>query len=291
MFGKISDYIKLMNTYYNSNKLKINIEKTQILLSGNNVKLRGNIVIEDKIIYNKSNMKILGTIYSEDAKFNNHLTFGTNSLLTQLKRRSAAISRIAKPFDLKFKVQLVHALLIGKIRYNIQTWGNISVELKYKINKIISKMVDKITNNIWFGRDSKWRMKKLKIPTFYRIFYDSSYIQTYKFLNQDKTNAMYFILTKDRNINLLAQNKCCTFNHDENPSYLTKLSFESNMRIKYNLLPRAITLSPNVNLFKKWLHKYHDMTEFECYPVRKDNNITSVPVISHQKLLFCSSIV
>ena len=68
-----------MNTYYTSNKLKINIEKTQILLSGNNIKLRGNIVIEDKIIYNKSNMKILGTIYSEDAKFNNHLTFVTNS--------------------------------------------------------------------------------------------------------------------------------------------------------------------------------------------------------------------
>ena len=289
IWEEIRKYIKLMNIYYTSNRLKINIDKTQILLSGSNVKVRGNIVIEDKTIYNKPNMKILGTIYSEDTKFNNHVTFGTNSLLTQLKRRSAAITRIAKPFDLKFKSQLIQSLLIGKIRYNIQTWGNLSVELKYKINKIISNTVDNITNNIWFGRDTKWKMKQLNIPNFYRIYYDSAYIQTYKYLN-DKTNAMNYILTKNRNINLLAQNKCSSFNPDKTPSYITKLSFESIMRKKYNLLPREITLSPNIKLFKKWIKRHQDMTEYDRYPARIDNTTTHVPVISHMKISYCSKI-
>ena len=35
IWNKISDYIKLTKLYYNSNKLKINIEKTQLMISGN----------------------------------------------------------------------------------------------------------------------------------------------------------------------------------------------------------------------------------------------------------------
>ena len=129
IWSKIDDYIKTMNQYYIANKLKINIKKTQIMLAGSK-NLKGKIEIENNIIVNKPNIKILGTLYTEDLKFNSNATHGTNNLITQLKRRSAAIIRIAKNFPLNFKIQLIHSLLIGKIRFNIQTWGNLKVELK-----------------------------------------------------------------------------------------------------------------------------------------------------------------
>ena len=147
-----------MKDYYTSNKLKINIEKTQIMQNGKN-KTNGSVMIENKIIYNKSNLKILGTIFSDNNKFNNNLTMGKNSLLVQLKRRSAALTRIAKYFSLEFKTQLINSILLGKIRYNIQVWGNLNVDLKQKINRIIMHTVDNLTNNICFGKDTLWKMK------------------------------------------------------------------------------------------------------------------------------------
>ena len=287
IWDNVKDYMNMMKDYYTSNKLKINIDKTQIMLVGNKEKTNGNIMVEDKLIENKPSMKILGTIFSEDGKFNNNVTIGTNSLLTQIKRRSSAIIRIAKSYDIKFKSQLIHALLLGKIRYNIQTWGNVNVELKYKLNNIIQKTVERITNNTWFGRDISWRMKELRIPSYYRIFFHTSYKQTFKFINHDKTNMMNHILTKDRNIRLLAQGKCGSFNEEEIPSQISRLSFESIMRIKYNNLPRGITLSPNIEVFSKWLLKYHDMKEFDKYPHRNDNITTHIPVISYFNINNC----
>ena len=140
IWNKITSFIDNMKEYYHSNKLKININKTQIMLSGNKNKKRGNINIDNNLIYNKSTIKILGTIFSEDQKFNNNVTIGSNNLMTQLKRRSCAIVRLSKFFDIDFKTQLIHSLLLGKIRFNIQTWGNTCLEIKTEAITLFSKL-------------------------------------------------------------------------------------------------------------------------------------------------------
>ena len=158
---------------------------------------------------------------------------------------------------MKFKIQLVHALLIGKIRYNVATWGNLNLETKYKINQVIVNTVEYITQNIWYGRSTRWKMNEMGIPTFYRLYFNSCYIQTYKILNINRKNMMNCLLTKNRNQNLTSQNKFSTFLDNEMPSAITKISFEYLMREKYNKLPREITLSQTLNNFKKWLKKFN----------------------------------
>ena len=59
------------------------------------------------------------------------------------------------------------------------------------------------------------------------------------------------------------------------------------MRSKYNSLPRGITLSPNIKLFKKWLQKYHTMNEYDRFPHRIDNNDYFIPNISFLNLTSC----
>ena len=147
-------------------------------------------------------------------------------------------------------MQLIHALLIGKIRFNLPTWGNVNVDIKTKINNIIHHTVNGVTNNIWYGRNIEWKMKQLKIPSFYRLHFDTCYKQTYKYINVDTMNMMNHILTKNRNINLFAQNKGNYFDQDEKPNYLSQQSFKNLMRKKYNAIPREITLSLNI-FFKK----------------------------------------
>ena len=153
---KIEKYIRKMESYYISNKLKINVAKTQILISGpNNTTVMGGIILDNELIRNSRKIKILGTYFSANCRFNDNLLEGSNSLLTQIKRRSHAIKRIAKYFPLHFKIQLVNAILYGKLRYNLATWGNLSKTSMKKVNNVILQTVKIVTRDIYFGKETK----------------------------------------------------------------------------------------------------------------------------------------
>ena len=74
-----------METYYDSNELNINLEKTKILITGRNrITVNGQIKIKDEIVKNKLSIKLLGTLFSQDLKWNTNVTDGTNSLMWQM---------------------------------------------------------------------------------------------------------------------------------------------------------------------------------------------------------------
>ena len=290
-----------MKLYYNSNKLKINIEKTQVMLVNAPKEISVNLNINDtfykytsyqssvKIISNKPTMKILGTVFSANNCFNENISKGSYGFYTQIKRRSAAIIRIASNYDIKFKSQLVHGLLLGKIRYNIQTWGNINLDLKYKINRVILSTVEGITKNLWFGKNVKYKMKQMGIPTFYQMYNNACFKQMYKILNVNTNNMLNNILTKNRNINMLSQNKCNTFFTNDKPSLHTRKSFEHIFRDKFNKLPRGLTLAPSVSNFSKWLNIYNNTGEFTRFPIRKDNMTVPYHPFSTINVFHCSN--
>ena len=56
-----------MESYYTCNKLKINTDKTQTMLAGKN-KPNRRVILKGKSIKNESNIKILGTIFSDGSK-------------------------------------------------------------------------------------------------------------------------------------------------------------------------------------------------------------------------------
>ena len=125
-WNRVDKYVKLMEQYYNSNVLKINVDKSQIMISApNNTTVEGSLIIGNKLIQNTNKIKILGTYFSQDCNFHVNLLEGSNSLLTQLRRRSQALKCLSKYFPIEFKIQLINALLYGKLRYNIVTWGNL----------------------------------------------------------------------------------------------------------------------------------------------------------------------
>ena len=286
IWDKVKEYLEKMKNYYTSNKLKINMKKTQIMFVGNKEKIRGSINLEGNEVFNKPMITILGTIFSENARFNDNVKFGKNNLLTQLKRRSSSIIRIAKNYSIKFRSQLIYSLLIGKINFNLATWGNVNCDIKAKINGIISQTVEATSLIEWYGKTLKWKMKKMNIPTYYTLYNDAVSKFTYSCLN-DKVNMLAHCLTENRNIRLLSQNKCGTF-QDDDMYDTTKRSFVNMSMSIYNKLPRGLTLSPNKELFRKWLKKYHRMGEFDRFPYRCDNTAQISPLISHSTINECS---
>ena len=100
IWKKISIFIKILEEYYINNYLKINAPKTQILITDHrNMTVNGSITIQDIIIKNSSEVKILGIIYSQYNNWNAYVKNGTNSLINQLKRRVSALRRISRYFN------------------------------------------------------------------------------------------------------------------------------------------------------------------------------------------------
>ena len=52
------------------------MKKTQIRFVGNKEKIRGSTNLEGNEVFNKSMITILGTIFSENARFNDNIKFG-----------------------------------------------------------------------------------------------------------------------------------------------------------------------------------------------------------------------
>ena len=100
-------------------------------------------------------------------------------------------------------------------------------------------------------------MKKMNIPTYYCLYNDAVSKFTFSCLNGND-NMLAHCLTENRNIRLLSQNKCGTF-QDDNMYDTSKHSFVNMSMSIYNKLPRGLTLSPNKESFRKWLKKYHQM--------------------------------
>ena len=159
IWKQIKQYIDMVEKYYNANKLKLNTGKTQILIIGkNNSTVNGNLILEGNTVHNSRNMKILGTIFSQQGNWNENVTSGSSCMLTQLKHRENAVVRTANHFDIKFKFKLLDSLLLGKIRYNLATWGNLSMKFKNKINNLIKNTVKKLTKNIYYERKQNTRL-------------------------------------------------------------------------------------------------------------------------------------
>ena len=134
-----------MVNYYNSNRLKIKTNKTQIMILGSNgTTVNGKLELDGTTVTNQPNIKILGNIFSQSGNWNDHINSESNSLLTQLKRRANAVVRMSKNFEFKFKIQIMDAILLRKLRYNLATWGQINLKYKNKINNIIRNTVKQL---------------------------------------------------------------------------------------------------------------------------------------------------
>ena len=169
MEKKISNYINKMENYYNANKLKINTSKTQIMILGkNNFTVNGSLELDGKTVSYQHNIKILGTLFSQSGNWNDNFVAGSNSLLTQLKRRANAVVKMSKNFYYNFKIQIMDAIILGKMRYNLATWGQLNMKNKNKINNIIKNTVKRFSIDKYFGKSTEYIMKENKILDYFQ---------------------------------------------------------------------------------------------------------------------------
>ena len=107
----------------------------------------------------KQNIKILGTTFSHDLKWNNHINKGNQSLLAQLKKRYSAIKYIKSKISHKFVQTLGNSIFYSKLLYHCELWGKTTLTNSKKIDKQIVKMARFINGKNGLGKTDEWNLK------------------------------------------------------------------------------------------------------------------------------------
>ena len=139
-----------MTKFLVSNGLKVNEEKTQLLVIGK--KPSPSVVhleTPSGIIYPSTSVNLLGCFIQESLKWNNHLADGNSSLKVALNRKLGALMRIRKLVGFKTRKMIAEGLFMSKLGYLISLWGGCTAGLKKDLQMIQNRVCRVVTRRDW----------------------------------------------------------------------------------------------------------------------------------------------
>ena len=71
----------------------------------------------------KAKLKILGTVFSDNLKWNDNVRIGNESILAQVKKRINALKYIKNKVSLSFAKELGTSIFYSKFLYHNEIWG------------------------------------------------------------------------------------------------------------------------------------------------------------------------
>ena len=258
IWKKIKNYIITMNNYYTNNRLQMNVKKTNVMvISNDKIDLENSIEVNGNNIKHVNIIKVLGNTFNCNLNWNSHINEGRGSLVFQLKQRLNSLKVIANKVILNFSKQLANAILISKLNYNIEVWGDTSLSNLNKIDKIMLNAAKLVLGNKCLGRTNKWIMDNMKWTKTKEKYENAMTNSIYKTINSKNYHYFKNYLTSNRNVRQISQNK--VGHHDQSMGHhiFTQRTFLYKSINLYNGLPRNLTLIKKTNLFKKWSKRYY----------------------------------
>ena len=161
-FDKIRDYL-------NSHGLQINESKTTLteyMSHQKRSKLQGlppdltvqelvKGIISDKHITDKTTSKTLGITIKNNLNWEPHLLGGKDAILPRIRKQIGALNSLMKNMNKKARLQVMNGLIMSKLVYLINIWGNTSESLISKVQIVQNKAGRIITGHDKFTRQSK----------------------------------------------------------------------------------------------------------------------------------------
>ena len=141
---KVLPLIAKFTDLYSCNFLKLNRDKTMILLNGTDMKLSVErkkgveicIVEGENMIKSNKYTKLLGVNLAENLKWNQHLLTSTDSVKSKCRSAITAMRRIANMMSFKQRLKLANGLVISRLVASCQLWIGTTVTNYKRIQKI-----------------------------------------------------------------------------------------------------------------------------------------------------------
>lgn len=140
--SKIESKMGGIRVYMNANRLKLNPEKTKLMiLTTKNKDMHKDLRVEiDGVEIEKVTFaKFLGLIISGNMKWNDYIIQSENSLLKYCNKRLSVLKLLAGNCGQSQRNLPAHGLIISKITYCISTWASCPGYLKKRVQEIMSE--------------------------------------------------------------------------------------------------------------------------------------------------------
>ena len=129
--NKLSDKFKLMADYLTSNKLKVNEDKTHLLVMCTDQRRRrlsSDVTIETQnhIVRATETERLLGVYIQSNMKWVEHVRDSKFSVLQSLSLRHRALKTIASVASFKSRLSVANGIFMSKLTFNIPLWSGCS---------------------------------------------------------------------------------------------------------------------------------------------------------------------
>ena len=152
---KLSEKCSLLSEYLTSNRLKLNDDKTHLILmtTSQNRRLKNpqiQVQTPNETINTSNSEKLLGGFIHEDLKWKEHIVDNENSLIKSLTTCLNALKKMSTCANFKMRLMVANGIFISKLIYLIPLWGGACGYLVKMLQVVQNQAARYVTRSSWF---------------------------------------------------------------------------------------------------------------------------------------------
>ena len=257
--NKLNERYAVLAQYMGNNKLKLNDDKTHLLIMTTKQKQRLiniNVKIDtptEEIRPIKSE-KLLGIFIQDDLKWTDYIQNNEKSLIKQLNSRLNALKMISYVASFKVRLMIANGVFCSKLIFQISLWGGTEEFLLNSLQIVQNKAARFVARRGIYTPVADLLKQCGWLSVRQLVFYHSV-MQIYKTIFTTYPQYINSKLSNQFPYNTrLAQSDSVRMGADfQSKLELTEKSFMNRATISYNLLPPELRRTPKLETFKEKL--------------------------------------
>ena len=149
----LSSRYKLVSDFMLNNRLKLNDDKTHVMVMTTSQYRKKNpsipvkIVTPTEVITPTESEKLLGALVHQDLKWTEHILNGDDALVKGLTRRLGALKKVCRVASFKNRKMIAEGLIMSKLSYLIPLWAGCEHYLLQALQRIQNKAARVVTRS------------------------------------------------------------------------------------------------------------------------------------------------
>ena len=262
---KLSHKLSVMADYLTANKLKVNSDKTHLLvMSTDQFRRRNNFQVQIytplKVIVQSSVERLLGLYVHEGMKFREYILDNDQSLLSSLNRRLAGLKKVSlSSSSFKNRLIIANGVFMSKLIYMIPVWSGCD-EHWLDSMQVAQNAAARLVTKCGKRTDVRDLLRQVGWLSVRQLGVYHSVIQIHNTLQYQYPEYLYRKLTNDGDYPYnTRQSKSSTIRRG--PSFKSKLTLsQKSWRWRasqmYEKLPIALRRESKPDIFKRELKKW-----------------------------------
>ena len=195
--GKLQFDLEMFSKWTLSNRLSVNVAKTEALIFSNRLfhTENANVAMNSQILEFGTNCKYLGVLIDQNLKFMEHI----NYILEKLSRNTGILYSIRHFLPKSAKLNFYYALFYPHLNYNIVIWGGTSNQLMKKLS-VQQKRIVRIICDAHYRAHTNSLFYDLGILKVFDVYRLQILIRMYKSKSLNLFSCRHNVNTRQRNL-------------------------------------------------------------------------------------------